>query len=56
MGAGDEVKLLVVDTYGNIPAVNSVIHCDGPFQPEGHLELSILMSAWMPARFPRLRA
>ena len=23
MGAGDEVKLLVVDTYGNIPAVNS---------------------------------
>ena len=24
MGAGDEVKLLVVDTYGNIPAVNSV--------------------------------
>ena len=25
MGAGDEVKLLVVDTYGNIPAVDSVI-------------------------------
>ncbi len=24
MGAGDEVKLLVVDTYGNIPAVDSV--------------------------------
>ena len=30
MGAGDEVKLLVVDTYGNIPAVNSVITVTDP--------------------------
>ena len=30
MGAGDEVKLLVVDTYGNIPAVDSVITVTDP--------------------------
>ena len=30
MGAGDEVKLLVVDTYGNIPAVNRVITVTDP--------------------------
>ena len=30
MGAGDEVKLLVIDTYGNIPAVNSVITVTDP--------------------------
>ena len=30
MGVGDEVKLLVVDTYGNIPAVDSVITVTEP--------------------------
>ena len=30
MGVADEVKLLVVDTYGNIPAVNSVITVTDP--------------------------
>ena len=30
MGAGDEVKLLVVDTYGNIPAVNNIITVTDP--------------------------
>ena len=30
MGVGDEVKLLVVDTYGNIPAVDSVITVTDP--------------------------
>ena len=30
MGAGDEVKLLVVDTYGNIPAVDSVFTVTDP--------------------------
>ena len=49
------MKLLVVDTYGNIPAVNSVITVTDPSNLRT-LGISILMSAWMPARFPRLRA
>ena len=55
MGAGDEVKLLVVDTYGNIPAVNSVITVTDPsnLKDTWNKYTDVRLDA---SKIPRLRA